>query len=304
MPTDLSPRTRSLLVAIPLALSLAACGGKDGGSGEMNATPGDVDPETSATATEAEQQAFQPPADSVITPAQVEKYLKTTLLQFDLVRKEAVGLHETAREMKERAKDGGLVAGLRNAAAGMSLVGGWADVVGGSYVRSARTLGYNPAEMEWVRERMSEVGGYMAMKPMYEQAQQGAGAMAGQIAEMRRQLDAGQLAGYTREQLDSMEAQTLRSAAEVQAQNGASRAVLANVEVLRRARPAVTDTMWTVVGWTGGATGLLALTGLTDPEDTEAQRKLDEVRALYQAVLANRPFQAGQAAGDGAAPRK
>lgn len=300
MPTDLSPRIRSLLVAVPLALALAACGGKDGGSGEMDATPGDVDPETSASVTEAEQQAFQPPADSVITPEQVEKYLKTTLLQFDLVRKEAVGLHETAREMEERSKDGGLVAGLRNAAAGLSLVGGWADVVGGSYVRSARTLGYNPAEMEWVRERMSEVGGYMAMKPMYEQAQQGAGAMAEQIAEMRRQLDAGQLAGYTREQLDSMEAQTLRSAAEMQAQNGTSRAVLANVEVLRRARPAVTDTMWTVVGWTGGATGLLALTGLTDPKDTEAQKKLDEVRALYQAVLANRPFQAGQAAQDGA----
>jgi hypothetical protein len=29
------------------------------------------------------------------------------------------------------------------------------DLIGGSYVRSARSLGYNPAEMEWVRERMA-----------------------------------------------------------------------------------------------------------------------------------------------------
>ena len=37
-------------------------------------------------------------------------------------------------------------------------------------LRSARTLGYNPAEMEWVRDRMAEVSGYLVAKPMQAQA--------------------------------------------------------------------------------------------------------------------------------------
>lgn len=291
MTIDLA-RFRSLLAAVPLAVALAACGGADAGSADSQATPEDVDQEASATVTEEELAAFSAPADSVLTPEQVDRYLRTSLLQFDLVRKESVALHEKAKQMEERTKDGepGLMAGLRNLADAGSLVMGWTDLVGGSYVRSARTQGYNPAEMEWVRERMVEVSAYMAMKPMMEQAAQGGNAMKQQVAEMRRQFDAGQLPGYTKEQLDTMAAQAEQTAAAMAGagQEGTSRAVLANVEVLRKARPAVNDTMWAMTGWVGAASGLGALSGLADPNDQQAQKTLDEVRAFYQAVLENR----------------
>ncbi|MBW3609853.1 MAG: hypothetical protein KY463_16280, partial [Actinobacteria bacterium] len=103
--------------------------------------------------TEKEEASFTPPADSSLTPQQVEAYLTTSLLQFDLVRTEAGGM----QKMEERAKDGGVMAGLRN----ISDAAGMMDRIGGSYVRSARTLKYNPAEMEYVRERMGEVGAFL-----------------------------------------------------------------------------------------------------------------------------------------------
>ena len=264
MPNDLAPRLRTLLVALPLSLSLAACGG----AGE-NATPGDVDAKSSATVTEEELASFKAPADSVLSAEQVDRYLKTTLLQFDLVRKEAEGMRAKAAQMEARAQEGGFIAGLRNAADAGSLAMGWVDLVGGSYVRSARTLGYNPAEMEWVRERMTEVSGYMVMKPMLEQAEQAAG------------------------QLESAAAAAGGAAVRAEAAETTAPAVLANAEVLRKARPAVSDTTWQMVGLTG-STGLAALAGLADPSDQEAARGLDELRRLYTSVLANKPFQPTQ----------
>jgi hypothetical protein len=41
----------------------------------------------------------------------------------------------------------------------------------------------------------------------------------------------------------------------------------------------------------GGATGLMALSGLGDPDDAEAQRTLAEFRRVYQDALANRVSQ-------------
>lgn len=260
MPTDLAPRLRTLLVALPLSLSLAACGGAE------NATPGDVDAKSAATVTEEELASFKAPADSVLTPEQVDRYLKTTLLQFDLVRKEAEGMHAKVKQMEARAQEGGFIAGLRNAADAGGLALGWVDVVGGSYVRSARTLGYNPAEMEWVRERMAEVSGYLVMKPMLEQAEQVA------------------------VQLDSATAAAGGAAMQAGAAEAAARSVLANAEVLRKARPAVSDSTWQMVGVTG-STGLVALAGLADPSDQEAVQGLNELRRLYTSVLANKPFE-------------
>lgn len=286
-PLPVRSRWTTLLPAGMLALALAACGGGD----EAEATPEDVDMSTPVAVTEEEAAKFRAPADSVLTPAQVEAYLKTSLLQFDLVRKESEGIHARVAEMEKREKEGGALGGLRNmVAAGQTMVQ-VTDLIGGSYIRSARSLGHNPAEMEWVRERMTEVAGHLMMKPMYESAAQSAGQMRAQAEQLRAQLVGGAGAGFTEADVQQMltSADEMEAQAKEQMQTG--RAVQANLEVLRRARPAVTDAMWGTVGIVGGATGLMALSGLGDPDDAEAQRKLDEFRRVYQDALANRVSQ-------------
>jgi hypothetical protein len=64
--------------------------------------------------------------------------------------------------------------------------------------------------------------------------------------------------------------------------------VLANAELVHRVRPGVSDQMWGEVGMFGGASGFAALIGLSDPKDTEAQKKLNDFRSLFQATLDNR----------------
>jgi len=272
------PTTFRRLSVLVLGAALAACGGGD--DSEAGATPEDVDQETSVAVTEKEEASFTPPADSSLTPQQVEAYLKTSLLQFDLVRKEAGGV----QRMEERAKDGGVIAGLRN----ISDAAGMMDRIGGSYVRSARTLKYNPAEMEYVRERMGEVGAFLAMKPMFEGQLQAAQQMRQQATELRAQLAAGQLQGYTEENVKAIEDQAVEMERTAKEQMGTSSAVGRNLEVLRRARPAVTEPMWTAVGFAGGSAGLLGLSGLSNPQDTAAQRQLNDWRRVYTDALANR----------------
>jgi hypothetical protein len=272
----------SLLRPVPLlvALALAACGG-DSGS-EMSATPDDVDQKSEATPTDRELAAFRAPADSVLTPQQVEAYLKTTLLQFDLVRAEAPRLHERVARIEERGQRGGVIAGLRNVAEGASLLANSADLIGGSFVRSARSLGYNPAEMEWVRERMIEVSGHLMMRPMFEMGIAQAEALRTQAEAYRGQT------GFDQASIDAM----LRSADEMEEnarrEMAASRSVVANTEALHRARSAVTDPMWAAIAFVGGTGGLWAWGGLSDPQSAEAQRQLDEWRRVYTDALENR----------------
>ncbi|HLL47628.1 MAG TPA: hypothetical protein VK399_13040 [Longimicrobiaceae bacterium] len=286
MPFSPPFRSRSLIPAGMLVLALAACGG--GGDESAEAKPEDVDMSTPVAVTEEEINDFKAPADSVLTPAQVEAYLKTSLLQYDLIRKESVGLHAKVTEMEERAKDGGTLAGLRNMAAAGQTMYQVGDLIGGSYIRSARSLGYNPAEMEWVRERMTEVAGHLMMKPMYEQSVASAALMRTQAEDLRTQMAAAGAAGFTEADIQQMLANADQAEAQAKEQMAAGRAVQANLAVLHRARPAVTDAMWGTVGFAGGAQGLIALSGLSDPNDAEAQKKLDEFRAVYQDALANR----------------
>ena len=290
MPFSLPFRSRSrrsaLLPAGMLALALAACGG--GGDESAEARPEDVDMSTPVAVTEEEIDDFEAPADSVLTPAQVEAYLKTSLLQYDLIRKESVGIHARVAEMEERGKDGGTLGGLRNMVAAGQTMYQVGDLIGGSYIRSARSLGYNPAEMEWVRERMTEVAGHLMMKPMYEQSVASAAQMRTQAEELRTQMAAAGSAGFTEADVQQMLASADQAEAQAREQMAAGRAVQANLEVLHRARPAVTDAMWGTVGFAGGAQGLIALSGLSDPNDAEAQKKLDEFRVVYQDALANR----------------
>jgi hypothetical protein len=278
------PGTRSVRRAsAAVLLLLAACGGDAPQEETQAASVEEVDQKSSATATERELASFTAPADSVLTERQVQAFLRTTLLQFDLIREESKKYHEQAARMAQREEKsgGGLVAGLRNAADAGSLMVGFGDLIGGAYVRAARSQGLNPAEMEWVRERMGEVSGYLMMRPMYQ-------AAASQAATMRQQAEQyrGQ-PGFDDASINEM----LKSADEMekqaQEQLKAAGAVSRNMEVLHRARPNVTDHMWGAVSLVGGV-GLLGLTGLSDPNDTTAQRQLTEWRQVYTDALANR----------------
>jgi hypothetical protein len=272
------PRAAATMLVLLLA---TACGGDEAEeqSGADNAAA--VDPKSAAAPTEAERAAFTAPADSILTPAQVEAFLRTTLVQFDLVRAEAPQYHARAAEMEKRGEKGGLIAGLRNAADAGRFLAGFTDLVGGSYVRSARSLGVNPAEMEWVRERMSDVSAAMAVRPLHQAAVRQAREIREQAAGYRGQP------GFDEATIQQMlqTADAMEKAADEQGTVG--RAVERNREVLRRARPHVSDPMWTAVAVVGGTGGLAALTGLGDPADSTAVRQMDEWRRIYTDALAD-----------------
>lgn len=281
-----SPTLRRGLGLGLIALSAGACNLKDkipgaGAGHDGGAAPSEVDQKSEGSVTEAEANAFKAPADSSLTPQQVEAYLRTSLTQFDLIRSEAPALHQQVAEMEKRGKSGGLISGLRNAAEGIGAMGHWADLVGGSYVRSARTLKYNPAEMEYVRERMGAISTYLMTKPMLDAGKQAAQQMRQQAEAMRGQP------GVDQATIDQM----LQSAAEMEknaAETNASPAIQQNLEALRRARSNVTEPAWQQIGFASGGMGLLALSGLGDPADTATTRKLNEFRQLYTDALNNR----------------
>lgn len=279
-----SPTLRRSLGLGLIAVAAGACNLKDkipGAGGDGGAAPSEVDQKSEATVTEAEANAFKAPADSSLTPQQVEAYLRTSLTQFDLIRSEAPALHQQVAEMEKRGKSGGLISGLRNAAEGIGAMSHWADLVGGSYVRSARTLKYNPAEMEYVRERMAALSGYLMTKPMQDMGKQAAVQMRQQAEVMRGQP------GVDQSQIDAL----LQQAAEMEknaSEENVSPAIRQNLEALHHARGNVTDAAWTQIGFASGGMGLMALSGLGDPTDTSTVRKLNEFRALYTDALNNR----------------
>lgn len=283
MPTPLLrpgrfPRTAAAL----LLLAAAACGGGSDSDAEMTVRPDEVDQKAEAVPTEAELASFRAPADSVLSADQVGAYLRTTLLQFDLIRQESQGVHDRLAKIDERSQEGGLIRGLRNVADGVSLMTSVADLIGGSYVRSARSLGYNPAEMEWVRERMADVSTHMMMLQMHE-------GVVAQARAIREQAEAyrGQ-EGFDETMIREMIESADEMEADARREMAASRTIAANVEVLRRARPEVTDHMWAAVALAGGPGGLMALTGLADPQDTTVQRQLEEWRRIHTDALENR----------------
>jgi uncharacterized membrane protein len=283
MPYDIF-RIRSVRLATTAGLVLlaAACGGGDAPEDQAQAANAEsVDQESSATVTDREQAGFTPPADGVLTPKQVDAFLRTTLVQFDLIRQEAPRYHQKVAQMEQRGEQGGLIAGLRNAADAGSVLVGFGDLVGGSFVRSARSQGLNPAEMEWVRERMTEVSGHLAMLPIHQGLVDQAKSMREQAEQYRGQP------GFD----DATIAQMLQSADEIEresrAQMEAAGPVSRNVEVLRRAKPNVTDHMWGAVALAGGAGGLVGLHGLATPSDTTAQRQMNEWRRIYTDALGN-----------------
>jgi hypothetical protein len=280
MPRFISVRRTT---AAGLLLLAAACGGADAAEEQTQvANAESVDQASSATVTEDEQSRFTPPADGVLTPRQVDAFLRTSLVQFDLIRQEAPRYHQKVAQMEKRGEEGGLIAGLRNAADAGSVLVGFGDLVGGSYVRSARSQGMNPAEMEWVRERMMEVSGHLMMLPVYQGQIDMAVGMRTQAEQYRGQ------AGFSDEQVQEM----IRNAREQERQareqmNAAAGPVARNLEVLRRTKPNVTNHMWGMVALATGTSGVFGLHGLAEPGDTTAARQMNEWRRVYTDALAN-----------------
>lgn len=282
------PGTRSLRRASAAALVLlASCGGGDAveerARDRSEASVSEVDQKSSATATEAEMASFNAPADSVLTPEQVNAFLRTSLLQFDLIQQESGKYREQAARIAERGEKnkGSAVSGMRNTVDAMQWLAAFGDLVGGSYTRAARSQGYNPAEMEWVRERMLEVSGHLMTRPMMEMGVQSAQAMRQQAEQFRGQP------GFDEAQIQEMLKNADDMEKQAREQMTASSAVARNVEVLHRARPNVTDHMWMAVSMASAA-GLLGLTGLADPADTTAARTFREFRQVYTDALNNR----------------
>ncbi|MDB4950843.1 MAG: hypothetical protein JWM27_3492 [Gemmatimonadetes bacterium] len=240
-----------------------------------------MDQKASGSATEQEVAAFKAPADSALTDAQVKAYLQVALLQFDLVRREAPAWHQKVAEMNDRAKSGGTLAQFRNAVEGVGALGQMGDLIGGSYVRASRALHQNPAEMEWVRDRMNEVGGYLMAKPMLAAQVQAAEQMRAQASQMSGM-------GLTADQIAEMKKNADDMAANARGENQPKH-VLANAELLHRVRPGVPEAQWTQVGLFGAASGLAVFAALGDSTDTESHRKLDEFRTLFQATLDGKP---------------
>jgi hypothetical protein len=236
--------------------------------------------------TPAEVADFQVPSDGVLTESQITGYLRTSLLQFDLVREGSGRLARGMETMQQRESWGRALAQLQNRITATQTPLETAELVGDSFVRSARTLGYNPVEMEWVREQMAEISATLMMSSLQDGAARAASELREQVRSIQDQQPGGPPPDGTAEYLR----QLLATADEIEAAShqGGGPSPARDVQALRRARPAVTDEMWVAIGFAGGASGLMALTGWSDPGNTEIQAHLDEWRRLFADALENR----------------
>jgi hypothetical protein len=280
-------RTSRRLVVIPVALVagalLAACGGDRAADPSSVAA---IDPTSPPETTPEEAAGFHAPVDGLLSEAQITAYLRTSLLQFDLLREESGRIARAVERMESREGSGRGLARIQNMLAATNTLVQAAELVGGSFVRSARTLGYNPAEMDWVREQLAEISATLMMASMQDGAARAAEELREQVRTVREQQPGGPPPDGTAEYLQ----QLLVTADEIEAasHHGNASAPTAGVQALRLARPAVTDEMWLAIGFAGGASGLMALTGWSDPENSGLQARLGEWRRLFEDALENR----------------
>jgi hypothetical protein len=247
-------------VIVLVALGAAAC--RDRGRDA---------PEISA----AERGAFTAPADSSLTQDQVERYLLTMLAQFDLAGTEVPAM----RRLIEAGEAG---ASENPEAARERPMKRWSDFLTATYVRAARRAGANPAEMEYVGDRMRWVGGYLSARQA-----QSSGGQLGTVLRQQAEAMRGQ-PGVTREQVDAM----LQAAeqAERQTVQPAPPTVQQNLDVLRRGRGNVTDEMWIRIASVSGGVGLMALGDMADTTAAGPAAKIAELRELYTHALENRAY--------------
>jgi hypothetical protein len=224
--------------------------------------------------TAAERAAFQAPADTSVSVDEVEMYLRTALTQIDLLRAEAPAAHaRVAAARRARAAEGSPHPGTRRSPSPEAV---WGDFVDETFVRAARKQGYNPAELWYVRDGISSVGGYLLASRMHASKDQAASLFRQQAEAMRG------MPGVTPAQIETM----LRAAEQAERQTEAPvpAHVTRNVATLRRARALTPATWGRIAGFAAGA-GLSDLGAL--PE-ADAARRLDELEKLHRAALENR----------------
>jgi hypothetical protein len=244
-----------------LAFGIGAC------SRDRAPEPGEI--------TSADSAAFTAPADSSLTVAQVDHYLRTTLAQFNILRAEAPAMRERLAAA-QRAREQAAPTTPRSARP-RSRQALWSDYVDAAFVRAARRLRYNPAELWYVRERMAAVSGHLLAGEMYASSDEGAALLRQQAGSMRG------TPGVAEVQIEAM----LRAADQAEQQTARPPAprLVQNLAVLRQARGSVSDSTWRRVA--GIAAGI-GLSDLTEIPEEEAVRRLGEFRRLYVEVLENR----------------
>lgn len=246
-------------VAVSL-LALSACfGDRSSDSGELTA---------------AELAAFKAPADSGLTVKQVDAYLRTTLAQLELLRKEGPATRERlATIQRDRTQPPVSAKGPRP----KSRQALWGDFVDAAFIRSARELRYAPAELLYVRGRISAVSGHLLAGEMHA-SKDDAAALFRQQAEAMRGTP-----GVSKAQVDAM----LQAAeqAERQTARPADPRLVQNLGVLRRAHAAVGEAGW---GRVAGVAAGVEMSELGDAPEEEFTRRLDDLRQLHQDALENR----------------
>lgn len=239
-------------------LALSACfGDRDGGSGEP---------------TREELAAFTAPADSTLTARQVDQYLRTAAAQLELIRVEGPAVR-TALDTVQRVRTPPAAPGAK-AVRPRSRQALWGDFVDAAFVRAARKLRYSPAELLYVRGRISAVNGHLLASGMHASRDQAAALFRQQAEAMRG------APGVTESQVQAM----LRAAeqAEEQAPPPADPRLVRNLEVLRQGRAGLGDARWgriTAVA-AGGELGELG-----DAPAPEFARRVEELRRLHQEAL-------------------
>jgi hypothetical protein len=244
-----------------LLLALGACFGdrRSNDSGELTAS---------------ELAAFKAPADSSLTVKQVDEYLRTTLAQLELMRKE--GPAERARLAtirRERTQPPESATPPRR----KSRQALWGDFVDAAFIRSARKLRFAPAELLYVRHRLSAVSGHLLTGEMHA-SKDDAAALFRQQAEAMRGAP-----GVSQAQVDAM----LKAAdqAERQTARPADPRLVRNLEVLRRARAALGDAAW---GRIAGVAAGMEMSDLGEVPEAEFVRRIDELHQLHLHALENR----------------
>jgi hypothetical protein len=154
----------------------------------------------------------------------------------------------------------------------------WGDFVDASFVRSARKLGYNPAEMWYVRDRMSAVRSHLLTSELQ--------VSQDQAAELfRRQAEAMRTApGATKADRDRQ----LQAAAQAERQPSrpaASPLIAQNLSALRQARTRLSDAAWDRIGSVAAG---VEVSGLGERPEAELGRRLEELRQLHLHAVANR----------------
>jgi hypothetical protein len=210
----------------------------------------------------------------------VDQYLRTSLAQLELLRAESPAARERmARAASERAQ---AAPGAPKGKRPRSPQAVWGDFVDETFVRSARKLGYRPAELLYVRERLAQVSGHLLAAKAHAFNDQGAALMRQQVELMRG------TPGVSEAQLQSMLQAAER--AEQQAPQPTPPRLAQNLGALRQAHAAVSDSAW---GRIAAVAAGVEVSELGQLPEAEAGRRLDALRELYVGALENRKPRAG-----------